>query len=65
VQKLRWLLVLEFLRGEKLLEVVLLRSRSTLNELCLEDIIRVGVRWGKEEILNLSVSNSGASAATT
>ena len=52
-QRLRGFLVPEFLRGEELLETALLRSRGTLDQLCLEDVVRFVFRRGEEEVPNL------------
>ena len=49
VQKLRWFLVPEFLCSEELLQTALVRSRDTLDQLCLEGV----VWWSEEEVPNL------------
>ena len=53
-QMLRWFLVPKFLHGEELLESALLRSRGTPDLLRLEGVVWVDLRWGEEEVPNLS-----------
>ena len=52
-QQLRRLTVAEFLRGEQLLEALLLGGRCTLNWLVLQRRVRVPLQWCKEKISNL------------